>query len=90
MIPYNIFPTDSLSAWKPWWMQSIDSLGEIPLQSASDVSEGQTVVENVTLSTIHDDIQSIADNGIGYSDAVGHVAFPLIIALFTFAFTLLS
>ena len=89
MIPYNILPSDSLSVWKPWWMQSIDSLGEIPLQSASDVSEGQTVVENVTLSILHDDIQSMADNGIGYSDAVGHVAFPLIIALFAFAFTFL-
>lgn len=89
MQPYYCFLTDTLLAWKPWWMQSIDSLGEIPLQSASDVSEGQTVVENVTLSTLHDDIQSIADNGIGYSDAVGHVAFPLIIALFAFTFTFL-
>ena len=84
-MPYNILPTDSLSVWKPCWMLSIDSMREISLPSASDVSEGQSVVENVTLSTLHDDIQSIADNGIGYSDAVGHVAFPLIIALFAFA-----
>lgn len=89
MQPYYYFLTDTLSKWKPWWIQSIGSLHEISMPAAADAPEGQSVVENVTLSTLHDDIQSIADNGIGYSDAVGHVAFPLIIALFAFAFTFL-
>ena len=89
MQPYYNFLTDTLLAWKPWWIQSIDSLHEISMPAAADTPEDQSVVENVTLSTLHDDIQSIADNGIGYSDAVGHVAFPLIIALFAFAFTFL-
>lgn len=89
MQPYYFFPTDTLSAWKPWWIKPIDSLHEISMPAAADAPGGQSVVEIVTLSTLHDDIQSIADNGIGYSDAVGHVAFPLIIALFAFAFTFL-
>ena len=89
MQPDYIFPIDSLSEWKPWWMLSIDSLNEISMPMASSVPNGQTVVEVVSLSTLHDDVQSIANEGIGFSDAIGHVAFPLIIALFAFAFTFL-
>lgn len=89
MQPYYIFSTDSLVSRKPWWIQTMDSLHEISLPAATVVPESQPVVEAVTLSTIHNDLQSIADNGIGYFDSIGHVAFPLIIALFAFAFTFL-
>lgn len=85
----HYFPqTDSLSTWKQCWVHSLDSLHGISTPVVDDVPEGQSMVEIVTLSTLHDD-QSIVNYGIGYSDAVGHVAFPLIIALFAFSFTFL-
>ncbi|MBQ7490867.1 MAG: hypothetical protein IJT51_10175 [Bacteroidales bacterium] len=41
------------------------------------------------LDTIHAQIQSISEYGIGYSDVASHIAIPLIIALLAFAFPFL-
>ena len=42
-----------------------------------------------SLDIIVSKLQEILDYGIGYSDAVGQIAFPLLIALFAFAFPFL-
>lgn len=42
-----------------------------------------------SLALIEAKLQEILDYGIGYSDVVGQIAFPLIIALFAFAFPFL-
>lgn len=39
------------------------------------------------IDSIQTQIQTISENGVGYSDVLGHIAIPLIIALFAFAFT---
>lgn len=39
-----------------------------------------------SLDIIVTKLQEILDYGIGYSDVVGQISFPLLIALFAFAF----
>ena len=39
-----------------------------------------------SLDIIETKFQDILDYGVGYSDVVGQIAFPLLIALFAFAF----
>lgn len=41
------------------------------------------------VDSIHAQILTITEKGMGYSDALGYIALPLIIALFAFAFTYL-
>lgn len=89
MPPIPYLPIDTPCFWQyPLWVQPGDTvLGTLPLQEA--VRVGVQQADTVSLATIHHDLQTISENGIGYSDAVGQVAFPLIIALFAFAFTFL-
>lgn len=42
-----------------------------------------------SLDIIETKLQEILDSGVGYSDVVGQIAFPLLIALFAFAFPFL-
>ena len=42
-----------------------------------------------SLDIIETKLQDILDYGVGYSDVVGQIAFPLLIALFAFAFPFL-
>ena len=42
-----------------------------------------------SLDIIETKFQDILDYGVGYSDVVGQIAFPLLIALFAFAFPFL-
>jgi len=52
------------------------------------LTQGQTM-QQAQVDTLSAQLSEIAETGIGYSDAVSHIAFPLIIALFAFAFTYL-
>lgn len=50
--------------------------------------EGQVFFQK-QLDMVHEQIQTISDYGIGFSDVAAHIAIPLIIALFAFAFPFL-
>lgn len=62
----------------------LDSLGEAITHSVNMQDGLSQQMANLSLQ-----VQSISDFGIGYSDAAAHIAIPLIIALFAFAFPFL-
>lgn len=55
---------------------------------ASSLADGQEALYD-EMGDIRAQLQNIIDNGIGYSDVVGHITLPLIVALFAFAFPFL-
>ena len=61
-----------------------DSLNNV-LDGIKDVLAEQ----NHSLVSLTTKMEEISELGIGYSDALTHIAIPLIIALFAFAFTYL-
>ena len=63
---------------------NLDSISE----SITVLTHGQSV-QQAKIDSISAKLSVITENGIGFSDAVSHIAFPLIIALFAFAFTYL-
>ena len=62
----------------------LDSLGEAITHSVNMQDGLSQQMANLSLQ-----VQSISDFGVGYSDAAAHIAIPLIIALFAFAFPFL-
>ena len=52
------------------------------------LTQGQSM-QQAQVDTLSAQLSEIAETSIGYSDAVSYIAFPLIIALFAFAFTYL-
>lgn len=80
---------DSSIIWYPLWQYHKVEFQNIQQQVKYSEVTDTCVSEDITISTVHDDLQSIIDTGIGYPDAVGYIAFPLIIALFAFSFTFL-
>lgn len=56
--------------------------------SITILAQGQSV-QQAQVDTLTAKLSEIAENGIGYSGAISYIAFPLIIALFAFAFTYL-
>ena len=56
--------------------------------STQHVTDNQSVMSS-QLDSIYYQLQTISDNGVGYSDVAAHIAIPLIIALFAFAFPFL-
>jgi len=68
---------------------------QVQVSSLNSISESITVlaqgqsVQQAQVDTLTAKLSEIAEKGIGYSDAVSHIALPLIIALFAFAFTYL-
>ena len=63
---------------------SLNSISE----SITILAQGQSA-QQAQVDTLTAKLSEIAENGIGYSDAISHIALPLIIALFAFAFTYL-
>lgn len=61
-----------------------DSLNNV-LDGIKDVLEEH----NQSLDSLTTKVNGISELGVGYSDALSHIAIPLIIALFAFAFTYL-
>lgn len=62
------------------------------LDSLSAIVNQQTLMQEVGSSRVDSllfQLNSISENGVGYSDAASHVVIPLIIALFAFAFPFL-
>ncbi len=62
------------------------------LDSLNTIANQQTLLQEVGSSRVDSllfQLNSISENGIGYSDAASHIAIPLIIALFAFAFPFL-
>ena len=53
-----------------------------------NLSEGQEVLYS-GMDTLQAQLQAISDSGIVYSDVLGHITLPLIVALFAFAFPFL-
>lgn len=82
ILPPFINDTLRSSQWQLWLKPSSLIQSESP-NVVSSPSEPDT------LTLVLHKMQEIADYGIGYSDAIGYVAFPLIIALFAFAFPFL-
>lgn len=91
--PYNNLATqidtlrvlsDSLLNRQQVQSAQMDSICE----SISQLINGQAALYDGR-DSMQAQIQTIAENGVGYSDALGHIALPLIIALFAFAFTYL-
>ena len=80
----NKILVDSVLKIQQEYSASIDSIRDV----ATRVEEVQGV-QYAQLDSIQSQIQAIAENGVGYNDVVSHIAFPLIIALFAFAFTYL-
>lgn len=62
----------------------LDSLYAIANQQTLLQEDGSSRVDSLLFQ-----LNSISENGIGYSDAASHVVIPLIIALFAFAFPFL-
>ena len=68
---------------------------QVQVSSLNSISESITVlaqgqsVQQAQVDTLTAKLSEIAEKGIGYSDAISHIALPLIIALFAFAFTYL-
>ena len=68
---------------------------QVQVSSLNSISESITVlaqgqsVQQAQVDTLTTKLSEIAEKGIGYSDAISHIALPLIIALFAFAFTYL-
>lgn len=54
----------------------------------SQITQNQAEL-NTSLDTISSQLNTIANYGVGYSDVAAHIAIPLIIALFAFAFPFL-
>lgn len=54
----------------------------------TSLSEGQEAMYS-GINTLQAQLQAISDFGIGYSDVLGHITLPLIVALFAFAFPFL-
>ena len=80
----NKILVDSVLKIQQEYSASIDSIRDV----ATRVEEVHGV-QYAQLDSIQSQIQAIAENGVGYNDVVSHIAFPLIIALFAFAFTYL-
>lgn len=76
--------TDSLYNCLQGQSARIDSISN----STQQITETQSVL-SVQLDSISCQLQTISDYGVGYSDVAAHVAIPLIIALFAFAFPFL-
>lgn len=80
----NKILVDSVLKIQQEYSASIDSIRDV----ATRVEEMQGE-QYAQLDSIQSQIQAIAENGVGYNDVVSHITFPLIIALFAFAFTYL-
>lgn len=80
----NILLADSIFDIQKGQSAGIDSIKDV----ATHIVEVQGE-QYAQLDSIQSQIQAIAENGIGYNDVLSHIAFPLIIALFAFAFTYL-
>lgn len=78
-------------------LMTSDLSQEIQCQSAridssyitiSNITQNQVEL-NTSLDTISSQLNTITNYGVGYSDVAAHIAIPLIIALFAFAFPFL-
>lgn len=76
--------TDSALSIQQAQSIQLDTLGGLSKQ----LVEGQIVFQK-QLGTLYEQVQTISEYGIGFSDVATHIAIPLIIALFAFAFPFL-
>ena len=69
-------------------IHSVSSQTDSLQMAVNQISVGQSVNQS-KIDSLAGQLNSIAEYGMGFSDAAAHIAMPLIVALYAFAFTFL-